>query len=137
MMANELEALQAKETAVQRYLAAAGTVPLVAFAASARPELNVVGVGMGRKTVNGKLTQELSVRFYLERKLPLNVINPEHLLPAEINGVPTDVVETGRFQRLPTAALALAANPNQQKVRPAQPGVSCGFKFPPAVGMVM
>ena len=138
-MANESEVLQAKETAVHQYLAAAAAVPLAEFAASTRPELNVVGVGVGNKTAGGKVSDELSVRFFVERKLPLSVLNKAHVLPATIDGIATDVVETGRFQRLPTAAglAPSVANPNRAKVRPAQPGVSCGFKFPPGVSLVM
>jgi hypothetical protein len=60
------------------------------------------------------------------------------MIPKEINGVPTDVEETGRFHRLPTAAAAPGvAFPNRQKMRPAHPGNSCGFKFPPGVNLVM
>src|SRR4051812_7180883 len=108
-MANELEALQAKETAVQQFLASAETESIGAFAASSRPGVNVVGIGVGRKTVHGQHSDELSVRFYVERKLPRTAVNRAHMLPTMIDGVPTDVVETGRFHRLPTAAAPAAA----------------------------
>jgi hypothetical protein len=137
-MATESQALQAKQSAVQRYLTATVTAPSAAFAATSQPEINVVGIGVGHKAKKGVSTKELSVRFYVDHKLPANVVSSENMLPSEINGVPTDVVETGRFRRLPGAAAAhAAANPNQHKVRPAQPGVSCGFQFPASVGMVM
>jgi S1-C subfamily serine protease len=137
-MPTEVEVREAKETAVQRYLSAPGTPKIETFATSSLPRVNVVGIGVGGKTTNGQATGELSVRFYLERKLPPGVIHSGSLLPSEINGVPTDVVETGRFRRLPTAVVQVAALiANQQKIRPAQPGCSCGFSFPAGTGMVM
>jgi S1-C subfamily serine protease len=136
-MATEFEVLAAKETAVQRYFTRAIN-KFGAFAASSVPEINVVGVGVGMKTRRGVETGFLSVRFYVERKLPAKAIAEDALLPTEIGGIPTDVVETGVFQRLPNAGVAPAlATPNQQKFRPAEPGCSCGFRFPPGTNLVM
>jgi len=137
-MPSEIEARAAKETAVRRYLHIPGTPRLETFAATSAPQINVVGIGVGTKTTHGDSTGELSVRFYVERKLPPAAIHGDNRLPAEVDGVPTDVVETGRFRRLPTAAvLPAAAIINQQRLRPAQPGGSCGFRFPPGTNMVM
>jgi hypothetical protein len=137
-MANELDVLAAKDVAVRSYLTPAQTLPLAAFAATGDPELNVVGVGVGHKTVEGAATGELSVRFYVDRKLPPGVLTRSQLLPAAIDGIPTDVVQTGRFHRHPGAVVApAAANPNRQKLRPAHPGLSCGFRFPPPSTVIM
>jgi len=137
-MASEIEARAAKETARRRYLAIPGAPKLETFAATSAPQLNVVGVGVGTKNTAGENTGDLSVRFYVERKLPPEAIHPENMLPEQIDGVSTDVIETGRFRRLPSAAVAAAAAiVNQGKLRPCQPGGSCGFRFPPGTNMVM
>jgi hypothetical protein len=138
-MATESDVFEAKETAVQRYLTMAQAPRVVAaFAASTAPQVNIVGVGVGAKDKAGQTTDDLSVRFYVERKLPPGVLSSESMIPAQINGVPTDVVETGRFHRLPTVgAQPAVAFPNRQKMRPAHPGNSCGFKFPPGVNLIM
>jgi hypothetical protein len=47
------------------------------------------------------------------------------MLPSEIDGIPTDVVATGRFRLLSTAS------DNKLRRRPARPGSSIGFKIPP------
>jgi hypothetical protein len=67
------------------------------------------------------------VRIYVERKILRHLIHPDHLLPENMGGVVTDVIETGRFRafvpRIPAA---------QKRLRPARPGCSIGFQFPDA-----
>lgn len=59
---------------------------------------NVVGVGIGTKAINGA-TKEC-VRIYVVRKEPyLTKLSPEALVPPDFNGIPTDVIEVGRFGR--------------------------------------
>jgi hypothetical protein len=53
----------------------------------------VHAVGVGDKLTAGRRTSETSIRVYVERKLPLDELAPEHRVPAEIEGVRTDVVE--------------------------------------------
>jgi len=89
---------------------------------TSNPEDNVVGVGLGRKIVEHKPTDRPSVRLYVVKKLEPNLIAPEHLLPRTIEGVETDVVETGRFR-----AQAIAS---RKRRRPVQPGCSIGFALP-------
>jgi hypothetical protein len=45
------------------------------------------------------------------------------MLPGKIKGLPTDVIETGRFR-----AFAGAAK-ERVRIRPARPGCSVGFAF--------
>jgi hypothetical protein len=92
----------------------------------AHPAHNVVGIGVGRKIKRGRTTKTLSVRVYVERKLPEHLIHPDHLLPKEFGGVVTDVIEAGRF------SAHLSAPAGQQRRRPARPGCSIGFRFPDA-----
>ncbi len=90
-----------------------------------KPEVNVVGVGIGRKMTAGRPTQKQAVRIYVERKLPEQSMPAEHLIPERIGRVPTDVVETGRFHAFPAVVPI-----TQRRLRPAQPGCSIGFQDP-------
>src|SRR5579862_7350062 len=60
---------------------------------------NVVGVGIGNKVVDGATTSQPSVRIYVVTKLYLEDLTPAEVIPSSILGVPTDVIETGRFGR--------------------------------------
>lgn len=63
---------------------------------------HVRGMGVGEIERGGQSTGELSVRVYVEKKLPLEQLDPKHVLPRrlkiELGGglskeVPVDVVE--------------------------------------------
>jgi hypothetical protein len=110
----------AKRQAIARFLPAPGTsTRRVVHRVSAHPQRNVVGVGVGAKIVKGKTTDRPSVRLYVARKLSKGLLSPALTLPAEIDGVDTDVVELGRLQ-----AQGLSA---RLRKRPAKPGCSIGF----------
>jgi hypothetical protein len=110
----------AKRQAIARFLPAPGTsTRRVVHQVSAHPQRNVVGVGVGAKIVKGKTTDRPSVRLYVARKLSKGLLSPALTLPAEIDGVDTDVVELGRLQ-----AQGLSA---RLRKRPAKPGCSIGF----------
>lgn len=53
----------------------------------------VTGVGIGEKIKDGKRTGEMSVRVYVEKKLPKSKVPQNEMIPATIDGVPTDVIE--------------------------------------------
>ncbi|HEX8071588.1 MAG TPA: hypothetical protein VF546_16660 [Pyrinomonadaceae bacterium] len=55
---------------------------------------NVHAVGVGRKIVNGEPTDELAVRIYVVQKLATSAIPPRDLLPAALDGIPCDVIES-------------------------------------------
>jgi N-glycosylase/DNA lyase len=50
----------------------------------------VIGVDVGRKYVNGKKTDEIAIRVYVEKK---KEVPAKLAIPKEIRGVPTDVIE--------------------------------------------
>ena len=50
-------------------------------------------VGIGAKVVGGKRTGEPSIIVYTVRKKPPSEIAPDEVIPAEIDGVKTDVIE--------------------------------------------
>lgn len=78
---------------------------------------NVVGVGTGYKKAAGKDTTELCVIALVSRKKPLAALSAEDLIPGELDGVVTDVVEIGFPRALQTRT---------EKWRPAPAGVSIG-----------
>ena len=77
---------------------------------------NVVGVATGYIITKGKPTKELGLSVFVEKKMD---VEPHELVGGpkkEIEGIRTDVVETGRID-----ALAYKA-----RIRPARPGFSIG-----------
>lgn len=78
---------------------------------------NVNGVGIGYKKVGGKETEELCIQIFVEQKLPRAKVAKAMLVPAEIGGIKTDVVEIGKIEVQPTYT---------SKQRPCQPAYSIG-----------
>jgi hypothetical protein len=78
---------------------------------------NVVGVGVGLRQRNGRVQDEVCVVALVRRKRPRTALAPEAVVPAELDGVPVDVLEVGelRAQAVRTARL-----------RPAPGGCSIG-----------
>jgi hypothetical protein len=116
----------AKNTAVARYLMApeAHDRPAVTTCAvSSKPAQDVIGVGMGRRTAKGKGARTPCITLYVERKLPKAAIPEKDLLPDQIAGIPTAVIEAGRL-------FASSSRQRPAKNRPARPGDSIGFEYP-------
>jgi hypothetical protein len=78
---------------------------------------NVVGVGVGLRQRGGRVQDEVCVVALVRRKRPRTGLAPEAMVPAEIDGVPVDVLEVGDLR-------AQAARTD--RVRPAPGGVSVG-----------
>lgn len=57
------------------------------------PGVNLVG--LGSKEVDGRPTGELAIKVFVTEKRPAAQVAPGELIPAEIDGVPTDVVVGG------------------------------------------
>jgi len=120
-----------------RLLASRMVVPrTLALPVSTAPSENTVGVGIGEKISDGKQTGVLAVKFLVRMKFAKSDLKSDHLLPKEIDGIPTDVEEVGTFRRFASTGTArgwaqAAAMPNPRtKFRPAQPGCSIGFQDP-------
>lgn len=77
---------------------------------------NIVGVGMSQKMVNNRFTSVSCITVYVVAKEAKDKIHPHALVPEKVNGIPTDVVQTGEFHALPYRGL----------YRPAPGGVSIG-----------
>lgn len=54
---------------------------------------NVTGVGVGYRIRNGVVTSETCIRVYVSRKVPLDRLRPEEVIPRSVAGVDVDVVE--------------------------------------------
>lgn len=80
---------------------------------------NVVACGLGYKISEGKPTGELSLIVSVTKKVPVEQLSSQDLIPKSVEGLLTDVVETGRIRAL------MAEDPRSRR-RPAQPGISIG-----------
>lgn len=80
---------------------------------------NVVASGIGYKVKQGKTTSDLSVVCSVTRKMPAAQLAASDLVPKTIDGVPTDVVETGSIRALQS---------HTARHRPAPGGVSIGHR---------
>lgn len=78
---------------------------------------NVVGVGYGYKEVNGDRTGQLCLVALVREKLPRAGLAPSDMVPAQLGGVPTDVVQVGELKALQSRT---------DRWRPAPGGVSIG-----------
>lgn len=78
---------------------------------------NVVGVGVGHKRGRGQASNELSVVTLVSHKIAKEGLDPGALVPREIDGVRTDVIEVGELW---------AFQSPRQRWRPALGGVSVG-----------
>lgn len=103
-MPHDLETVRARlESARERILARA----------------NVVATGVGYKVTGGARTDALSIVASVAEKVPAERLAPRDLVPAAVDGVPTDVVETGQVR---------AFQARTERHRPAPGGVSIGHR---------
>ena len=80
---------------------------------------NVLATGVGYKVSGGQRTPDLSFVCSVRHKVDLSQLAAKDRIPAEVDGVPTDVVATGTLRALqaPTG-----------RFRPAPGGVSIGHR---------
>ena len=85
---------------------------------------NVVGVGVGYKESEGRVTDELAVVVNVARKVPSAQLAAGDTVPRDLEGIRTDVVETGRFL---AGQVTAQAEETKGRWRPTiPPGVSIG-----------
>jgi hypothetical protein len=60
----------------------------------------VVGCGIGYKLTGGEKTDQVCIVCYVTRKIPAEQLSEADLIPAVIEGIPTDVVESGGLRAL-------------------------------------
>ena len=78
---------------------------------------NVVGVGTGYKISKGVQTSEMCLVTLVRQKMPLDGLSPQSVVPKQLDGVLTDVVEVGDLRALQART---------DRWRPAPGGVSIG-----------
>lgn len=78
---------------------------------------NVVGVGVGYKRSHGKVSGKLGVVVMVRHKMPLSALEPDEVIPKQVGGVRTDVIEVGDLR--PQISRV-------KRIRPVPGGVSIG-----------
>ncbi|GAB4268812.1 chymotrypsin family serine protease [Thermincola ferriacetica] len=80
---------------------------------------NVCGVGMGKKMVRSISSADapMSIVVLVKKKLPESELRVHDIVPKEINGIPTDVIEVGDIKLQASRTI---------KYKKVQPGVSIG-----------
>lgn len=89
---------------------------------------NVVGIGVGYKTVRDRRTDEPAVIVFVERKLPESDLRRQDIVPKRVGDVKTDVVETGKLRALGMPKPEAAVRRRTDRWRPAPGGVSVGHE---------
>jgi hypothetical protein len=92
--------------------------------AAAAGRRNVHAVGIGHKIVEGKVTDTLCVRIYVTQKLAPSLLG-DSVLPPEVEGIPTDIIESAPAFLLPDTAAA------EEIAVPGIEGVSIAAALPP------
>jgi len=80
---------------------------------------NVVASGVGYKMTGGQKTSALSIVCSVSKKVAASQLSSTDLVPATLDGMPTDVIETGVIRALQSPT---------EKHRPAPGGVSIGHR---------
>lgn len=85
---------------------------------------NVVGVAIGERFENGGPTGEQVITVLVTEKKPEYTLEEEQIIPRELDGVRTDVVEVGEIQAPPPPVTI--EDVWVDRMRPARPGCSIG-----------
>ncbi|NNL42831.1 MAG: hypothetical protein HKO79_10100, partial [Desulfobacterales bacterium] len=80
---------------------------------------NVIATGVGYKITGGQKTSALSIVCSVSKKVVASQLSGTDLVPATLDGIPTDVIETGVIRALQSPT---------EKYRPAPGGVSIGHR---------
>jgi hypothetical protein len=78
---------------------------------------NVVAVGAGYKFTGGEKTSTFSIICSVTKKIPASELSSRDMVPETLDGIPTDVFESGRLRALQSPT---------DRFRPAPGGVSIG-----------
>jgi hypothetical protein len=60
----------------------------------------VVGCAVGYKHIAGKKTDQICIVCYVIKKIPEDQLDEGELVPPVIEGIPTDVIESGGLRAL-------------------------------------
>jgi len=84
---------------------------------------DVVGMGIGLKTVGNSDTGQVCITIYVPRKLPLSELDSEQILPNKLDGISTDIVEFGMGSK---KMRLQASSYLGERMRPVTIGASIG-----------
>jgi hypothetical protein len=91
---------------------------------------NVVATGIGYKRVRGKQTDDLAIICSVEKKVAMSSLSEIQQIPTKIDGIPTDVHQTGTIHTQQNIAGQIRpvpeTNPHTERHRPFPGGVSIG-----------
>ncbi len=89
---------------------------------------NVVAVGIGFKSKGGQESDQLCLTTFVEQKLPGEALSKDDKIPGSIDGIKTDVIETGVIQAGQQVETEQSVDIEllRNRVRPAQGGYSVG-----------
>jgi len=59
---------------------------------------NVVGVGIGFRKRGQKLTDEVAIIVSVTHKVPLPQLDPDDVIPRELDGLPVDIQAVGELR---------------------------------------
>lgn len=68
--------------------------------ASLLSKKNVIGVGIGFREKDGRMTDQMALVVSVSKKFVPGKVSTADLIPAEIEGVPVDVKEVGEIRAL-------------------------------------
>jgi hypothetical protein len=63
-------------------------------------KMGVVGCAVGNKYVAGKRTDQICIICYVKEKKPEDQLSERDLVPRFIEGIPTDIIESGEIRAL-------------------------------------
>lgn len=89
----------------------------------------VVGVGLGKKEVKGKITEQACITIVVTKKVKESLLSLQDKIPSELDGFPTDVITIGRDETLVKVRVRKSKTPEDMRTRrwrPAPGGVSVG-----------
>ncbi|MDQ3179508.1 MAG: serine protease [Acidobacteriota bacterium] len=87
---------------------------------------NVHAVGVGKKIVDGKVTETPAVRIYVAQKIDPSLLSQADQLPKTVDGIPTDIIESP--PAFFTPALPACTTKRQKRQRPMIGGISVAHK---------
>jgi hypothetical protein len=87
------------------------------YSAKIMAKKNVVGLGVGYKETKGTKTDRMALVVMVKKKVPIQELKKGDVIPGEIEGVVTDVIEVGEI---------VALQERTDRWRPAPGGVSIG-----------
>ncbi|WZY00432.1 hypothetical protein NSQ26_14270 [Bacillus sp. FSL W7-1360] len=89
---------------------------------------NVNGVGVGLKQVDGKVTSTPALTVMVEQKADMETLESSQIVPPEVNGMKTDVIQVGHLMTGQQMAMETGITTLANRVRPAKGGYSVAHR---------